>query len=277
MLHSLYKDAVENREEIVKELNSPKIEKIKEKARKTWNNYEPKPDKSTIAGIDSSFNTQKFQGVELWAADAVAIKVNQEIVSESYDYGIKKNENIPRIASSMEISLCDEAKDLVDLVLMDGSITSYFQFGYEEIEKKIKLAMKKKNVVFISKTSSTVSRFRELGAELGDIYFYNYGTKGTGFSDIFEQIDSKNHNTVAHVFARLKNSVPLIKIELFGKNHTIDEFKEVIDKISNYSVGGYPYELKLAHNRCKIWGEDMKKLVSLCGMSNLIGSREVLE
>ena len=51
----------------------------------------------------------------------------------------------------MEVKLCDEAKDIVDLVLMDGSISSYFQFGYEEIERRIKIALRKNNVVFILK------------------------------------------------------------------------------------------------------------------------------
>ncbi|MDH3765485.1 MAG: DNA double-strand break repair nuclease NurA [Nitrosopumilus sp.] len=277
MLHSLYKDAVKNREKIIDILNNPEIEKLKNEAKKSWNEHIPKPEKVIMAGIDSSFNTEKFQGVELWATDAVAVKINEEIVCEDFDYGLKTNaENIPRIASLMEIKLCDEAKDNVDLVLMDGSISSYFQFGYEEIERKIKIAMRKDNVVFISKTSSTVGRFKEFGVNLGDIYFYNYGTDTIGFSDIFETRDSRTLSTIAHVFARLSNSVPLIKIELFGKNHTNDDFKEVINKISMHMVRGYPYELKLAHNRCKIWGKDMKKLVSLYGMTNLIGSREVL-
>ncbi len=277
MLHSLYKDAVENREKIVNILNNPEIEKLKNMAKNSWNEYIPKPEKVIMAGIDGSFNTEKFQGVELWATDAVAVKIDEEIICEDFAYGLKTNsENIPRISSLMEVKICDKTKDMVDLVLMDGSISSYFQFGYEEIEIKIKNAMKKKNVVFISKTSSTIGRFKGIGVNLGDIYFYNNGTNSIGFSDVFETTDSRTQNTIGYVFARLSNSVPIIKIELFGKNHSNDDFKEAINKISSHMVRGYPYELKLAHERCKIWGKDMKKLVSLYGMSNLIGSREVL-
>jgi len=277
MLHSLYKDAVKNREKIIKQLNNPEIEKLKKDAKKSWIEYIPKPEKVIMAGIDSSHNKRKFQGVELWAVEAVSVKIDDVIVCEEFSHGIKNTEELSRVSSLMEISLCDETKDVVDWVLMDGSISSYFQFGIKEIERKIKIAMGKNNVVFISKTSSTLGRFKGCGVNLGDIYFYNYGTDSIGFSDIFETRDSRTQSTIAHVFARLSNSVPSIKIELFGRNHTNDDFKEVINKISMHMVRGYPYELKLAHNRCKIWGKDMKKLESLYGMSNLIGSRDVLE
>ena len=78
------------------------------------------------------------------------------------------------------------------------------------------------------------------------------------------------------IYARLSDSTPLIKIELLGDNHTEDEVKSILDKLYKASVGGYPYALKLAHNNCKISSADLAKLVSLYGISNEIGSREVL-
>ena len=48
-----------------------------------------------MAGIDGSFNTEKFQGVELWATDAVAVKIDEQIVCEDFGYGLKtSSENI---------------------------------------------------------------------------------------------------------------------------------------------------------------------------------------
>jgi NurA-like 5'-3' nuclease len=64
---------------------------------------------------------------------------------------------------------------------------------------------------------------------------------------------------------------------MFGSNHTEDEVKSILDKIYKNSVGGYPYALKLAHNNCKISNGDLAKLVSLYGISNEVGAREVLE
>jgi NurA-like 5'-3' nuclease len=64
---------------------------------------------------------------------------------------------------------------------------------------------------------------------------------------------------------------------MLGANHTEDEIKSILDKMYKNSVGGYPYALKLAHNNCKISSTDLAKLVSLYGISNEIGAREVLE
>jgi NurA-like 5'-3' nuclease len=50
----------------------------------------------------------------------------------------------------------------------------------------------------------------------------------------------------------------------------------VLNKIYKNSISGYPYSLKLAHNNCKISGKDLAKLASIHGLSNEIGSREVL-
>jgi len=278
VLNSLYKDAIKNRESIITILNNPDEKKIMEMAKKTWIEFEPKNEDCDIAGIDSSYNLGKFQGADLWAADAVAIKKNEDIVAEDHEHGIKTNDVQPEIiASLMEITVCDEAKDKVDLVLMDGSIVSHFDRRQGiGIGKNLKNALKKNNVVFISKTSKTLGRFKKMGANLGEMYYYNYATKKTGFSEIFENQEYGPGKIVSHVFARLNESVPLIKIELFGPNHTTDEIKNIINKISKQCIRGYPYSLKLAHNRCKISGTDIDRLISLFGMSNMIGSREVL-
>jgi len=61
-----------------------------------------------------------------------------------------------------------------------------------------------------------------------------------------------------------------------GENHDQQQIKSVINKIYKNSVGGYPYALKLAHNNCKISDKELSKMVSLLGLSNEIGSREVL-
>ena len=75
----------------------------------------------------------------------------------------------------------------------------------------------------------------------------------------------------------MAESLPLIKIELLGSGYDNDDFKLILNKILKNSISGYPYALKLAHNNCKISNKDLAKLVSIHGLSNEIGSREVLE
>jgi NurA-like 5'-3' nuclease len=135
---------------------------------------------------------------------------------------------------------------------------------------------KKNNVIFISKTSNTKKQFENLGAIAGDIFYYNHATVSPGFSKIHEDTKFGNDMTISSVFARLAESLPLIKIELLGSGYADNDFKLILNKILNNSIGGYPYALKLAHNNCKISGKDLAKLASIHGLSNEIGSREVL-
>ena len=74
----------------------------------------------------------------------------------------------------------------------------------------------------------------------------------------------------------MSDSTPIIKLEFLGGKHDNDEVKSIMNKLFKTSVGGYPYALKLAHNNCKISDKELGKMVSLLGLSNEIGSREVL-
>ena len=65
-------------------------------------------------------------------------------------------------------------------------------------------------------------------------------------------------------------------MEFLGGKHDNEEIKLIMNKLFKTSVGGYPYALKLAHNNCKISDKELGKMVSLLGLSNEIGSREVL-
>ena len=56
-------------------LKGPKFEQILQKARENWIEFTPTKEEVTTAGIDSSFNNTKFQGIELWATTAVFYKI----------------------------------------------------------------------------------------------------------------------------------------------------------------------------------------------------------
>ena len=160
---------------------------------------------------------------------------------------------------------------------MDGSLYSQFMTRQKELTNSIVTAITKRgNVIFISKTSNTRKQFEEFGAIAGDIFYYNHATVKPGFSKIFEDTNFGSNKIITSVFARLSESLPLIKIELFGTGYSNGDIKSILNKIYKNSIAGYPYSLKLAHNNCKISGKDLSKLASIHGLSNEIGSREVL-
>lgn len=258
-------------------LKGPKFEQILAQARENWNDYSPTKEQVVTAGIDSSFNNTKFQGIELWAVTAVSIKSNGDVLVDLHDSGLGSDVELSRIASKMEIDACEKSIDLADLVLMDGSLHSQFMTRQSSLDAAIVNAMRKnENVIFISKTSNTKKQFEKLGSLAGDIFYYNHLTKNPGFSNIFVEKKYGKEKTISSTFVRLSNSTPIIKLEFLGDNHDKQEIKSIMNKIYNNSVGGYPYALKLAHNNCKISDKELSKMVSLLGLSNEVGSREVL-
>ena len=277
MLNTVYKDAIRKRDQMLSVLKGPKFEQILQKAKENWVNYMPTKEDVVTAGIDSSFNNTKFQGIELWAVTAVSIKSDGEILADLHDSGLGPDIDLSRIASKMEIEACEQSVDLADLILMDGSLHSQFMTRQSSLDTVIIKAMKKnENVIFLSKTSNTKKQFENLNSLAGDIFYYNHLTKSPGFSKIFVEKKYGKDKVISSTFVRLSDSTPIIKLEFLGENHDSDVIKSVMNKIYRNSVGGYPYALKLAHNNCKISDKELSKMVSLLGLSNEIGSREVL-
>ena len=277
MLNTVYKDAIINRDKMLSVLKGPKFEQILQKARSNWVEFTPTKEEVVTAGIDSSFNNTKFQGIELWATTAVSIKSDGEVLVDLHDSGLGSDTDLSRIASKMEIDACEKTVDQVDLVLMDGSLHSQFMTRQSSLDAQVVRTMtKKNNVIFIAKTSNTKKQFEELGSLAGDIFYYNHVTNGPGFSKIFVEKKYGSDKVISSTFVRLSDSTPIIKLEFLEKDYGDNEIKSVMNKLYKTSVGGYPYALKLAHNNCKISDKELGKMVSLLGLSNEIGSREVL-
>ena len=277
MLNTVYKDAILKRDKILSVLKGPKFEQILQKARDNWIEFEPKKEEAITAGIDSSFNNTKFQGIELWATTAVSIKADGDVLVDLHDSGLGSDIDLSRIASRMEIEACEKTVDQADLVLMDGSLHSQFMTRQSTLDAAVVRTMKKRdNVIFIAKTSNTKKQFESLGSLAGDIFYYNHVTKGPGFSKLFIEKKYGQDKIIASTFVRLSDSTPIIKLEFLGQDRSEEEIKTTLNKLYKSSVGGYPYALKLAHNNCKISDKELAKMVSLLGLSNEIGSREVL-
>ena len=258
-------------------LKGPKFDQILQKARDNWTEFMPTKEEVVTAGIDSSFNNTKFQGIELWATTAVSVKSDGEILVDLHKSGLGSADDISSIASKMEIEACEKTVDQVDMVLMDGSLHSQLMTRQANLGASIVRIMKKKdNVIFIAKTSNTKKQFENLGSLAGDIFYYNHVTNKPGFSKIFVEKKYGADKIISSTFVRLSDSTPIIKLEFLGDQHNENEVKSIMNKLYKTSVGGYPYALKLAHNNCKISDKELAKMVSLLGLSNEIGSREVL-
>lgn len=278
MLNTVYRDALKIREEAKSIFKGEKFEQIIQAAKKNWVAYEPQKRDASIAGVDSSYNSTKFQGLELWVVTAVSVKSDGTIISEIHNQGLgQPSPELETQASKMEVHACMASIDKADLVAMDGSLYSQFLTRQASLGNTITSAIKKKqNVVFISKTSSARKQFERLGSVAGDIFYYNHALKIPGFSRIYIDNELGPGKVVSYVYARLRDSTPLIKIELLGSDHDEAEIKSLLDMITKNSVSGYPYALKLAHDKCKITNADLSRLVSLYGLANETGSREVL-
>ena len=278
MLNTVYRDAIKKRDEARSIFKGEKFDQIIKTARENWLEYTPQKKDSDIAGIDSSYNSTKFQGLELWVVTAVAIKSDGVVISEFHNHGLgTPSPELEAQASKMEIDACTASVDKADVVILDGSLYSQFLTRQSALGSMITTAIKKKNnVIFISKTSSARKQFEKFGSLAGDIFYYNHAIKKPGFSKIFVDKELGPGKVISSTYARLSDSTPLIKIELFGSDHDETEVKSLLDRLCKNSVSGYPYALKLAHNKCKITHTDLARLVSLYGLGNEIGSREVL-
>ncbi|MDE1828998.1 MAG: DNA double-strand break repair nuclease NurA [Thaumarchaeota archaeon] len=278
MLNTVYRDALKKREEARSIFKGEKFDRIIQTARENWVDYEPQKKEADIAGIDSSYNSTKFQGLELWVVTGVSIKSDGTIITEIHNQGLgQPSPELETQASKMEVEACASSVDKADLVVLDGSLYSQFLTRQTSLGSSITSSIKKRNnVVFISKTSSARKQFERLGAVAGDIFYYNHALKRPGFSKIFVDNELGPGKVVSYVYARLRDSTPLIKIELLGSGINENEMKSLLDKLTKNSVGGYPYSLKLAHENCKITNSDLSRLVSLYGLANEVGSREVL-
>lgn len=278
MLNTVYREAIKKRNEARSIFKGEKFDSIIQAARQNWVDYEPQKKDAEIAGIDSSYNSIKFQGLELWVVTAVSVKSDGTMITEFHNQGLgQPSPELETQASKMEVDVCAASVDKADLVVLDGSLYSQFLTRQSSLGSSITSHIKKRNnVVFISKTSSARKQFEKMGAVAGDIFYYNHALKSPGFSKIFVDRELGPGKVVSYAYARLRDSTPLIKIELLGSDVDEGQIRSLLDRLTKNSVGGYPYALKLAHENCKITNADLSRLVSLYGLSNETGSREVL-
>ncbi|MFQ5969767.1 MAG: DNA double-strand break repair nuclease NurA [Nitrososphaerales archaeon] len=279
MLHDVYLDAIKNRESKTSGISDSDSanKKILERAKEYWVEYEPIASKSVLAGVDSSYNKQQFQGFHLYVIDAVCVTKDGNILAKDFVQKIGVLDQSQLEARSMEIEtdVAAKAANIVDLILIDGSLIARLVLGIgSAIKSAIDLTREHNNIVFISKTSDSREIFEEMGSRVGDIYYFNHIDKKAGYSRP-HALTRNRKQLVTVVFARLNDYTPLIKLELPGRVPD-DKVREVLDKLAYGSVSGYPYVLKLAHNKALVSHNEIERLASIYGLKNEIGAREVL-
>lgn len=285
MLIETYNQAAEHREEILRNVDTSKLGEALSRAKSMWVDYRPRPTDSEVSGIDSSWNLVPYQGFYLYAVDAVSISGDETFpVPPRFDVNIGTLEveegdeivynprlRLQSIGMEYEYNLATESLDKEDFVLIDGSVLA--RFYDRRLRRPMKffeyasMLMDKRNVVFVAKTSESNT---VIGGAVGDLFYFGKATSASGFSKPhYEPIG------VSVFYARLADFAPCLKVEVPGKIDEV-ETRHVLDVLNSRGFNGYPYVLRLAHERCRIANEDMLRLAEVLGLNIEMGGREVL-
>jgi NurA-like 5'-3' nuclease len=285
LLHAIYLDALDRVEGNMSRVMDSNYQHIIEAALSCWNDYEPAPKECESVGVDSSWNKRSFQGLDLYAVDAVSVDSKNEILGAEWDTGLRiiRSEMLESKALFMESRVTETAieKKDVDIISIDGSLASRFINNKpDDIMRILDILKRKNNVIFVSKNSDTKTQFASMGAKAADIFYFNHIGNSAGFSAPFVNSQTnQEHGNIIEIYARLKECTPITKIEIAEmtiSQITNTEVKKLLDMLSYNTVAGYPYCLKLAHQNCKISKRDMDRLISFYGLKNEATSREPL-
>lgn len=285
MLTEIYSYAVEKKNEILQKIDLRHFTESLDKAREMWISYEPARNDITIAGIDSSWNFVPYQGFFLYAIEGVSIlRDNSFLVSprfavnvgtlqaeEGHEIVYNPRLQLESVGMEYEYQLAIESVGKVDCVLIDGSVLA--RFYDRRLKKPVKLyehaqeLMAKNNVIFVSKTSESDA---VLSGMVGDLFYFNRASTSAGYSKpYFDNVG------VSVFYVRLANFCPCIKVEVPSRISETDG-EQIMNVLGCQYFDGYPYVLRLAHERCKVGDEDMKRLAEVLGLNIEIGGRQVL-
>ena len=281
MFNEIVLDALHSRDAKLAKLKDGNYEKIVAEAISRWVVFDPKGQECRSAGVDSSWNKRALQGLDLYVIAAVAVTSSNEILAKEWDNdvsGSARGDQLEGKAMEMEMSVAQKARNSskTDIVCVDGSIISrLLRSTPAEVSKAVE---QYGNSIFISKTSESRAQFGFLGSRAGDVYYYRHACGGkAGYSTPIET--PFRDLAVIEIYARLREGMPLLRIELLKsiwETPSEHEIKKVLSLLRYHSVAGYPYCLKLAHKTCKISNDDIDRLASIYSLQNEQGSRDAL-
>ncbi|MEM0097377.1 MAG: DNA double-strand break repair nuclease NurA [Conexivisphaerales archaeon] len=274
--------AVRNKDSIVNAVNAEMQEGLMKRAGEMWISYTPREVSSKLAGIDSSWNSISYHGFYLYAVDAISVLPDGSYSTDpKFEVGIdnmaitegKEAVHNPHLwleskGMKYEHDLTVESSSFH--VLIDGSVLARF---YDSMSKKVSAfidyasdLMKMSNVTFIAKFSTSNAIFN--GA-VGDMYYFTKVNFSAGFSmPVFDK-------GITVTYVRLTDYTPVLRVEIPYRADERD-VRGIMDIIGSGTYGGYPYVLRIAHERCKISNSDMEIIEGALGLTAEKGSREVL-
>ncbi|MGC9209143.1 MAG: DNA double-strand break repair nuclease NurA [Nitrososphaeria archaeon] len=275
------------RSSIINKVRGKEQEEYIRRAKELWRPYQPSPrsHEKTI-GIDSSWNYKEFRGFYLLAVAGIAISDEGEVVGKevSVEAGLPLIEEggsqypdpdlyLESMGMEYEAKLVESSADL-GRVLVDGSIIRRF---YDRANRRkilyaeyLRNVLKRSGTVFVSKSSVSRELVRGIWS---DIYYFQKADSSPGFSES-ESIPSLN---VSYFYARLVDHGPVLRIEIVGGHIDEKEIQDLMDVLYSRQFKGYPYALRLAHERCTITNKDIDALVRDLGLHVEVLARDVLE
>jgi hypothetical protein len=154
---------------------------------------------------------------------------------------------------------------------VDGSVLARYydrkrrkEGSFYETAKEL---MKQEGILYVSKKSFSNTTLR---GGLGDMFYFNRVSSRPGYSSPFV-----DRSGVTVSYLRLAEDTPCIKLEIPGSARN-EEIERLMGLLGNDSVDGYPYVLRLAHEKGKVTHEEMGKIANLLGLQVEFGGRQVL-
>jgi len=278
VLNDLIRQAVASKERVVGSLG--RCDEILEEARRRWTAHEaPRDERPGTLGVDGSCNSISYQGVELWAATAVAATPDgrREIVIEPR-MEVGRNPSLHDTMRRMEAEACARASEIAELVLVDGSLRTVFIADDEASRNEVMRLVRgnETRIIFVSKTSEVDFEFGEMGSVAGDMWYYGRAGGEAGFSRPLAKRAPRSSAQITSTYARISRDAPLIKIEMLGGGITERDVRSLLARLAAQCAGGYPQALRQAHNLCTVTGEDMARIVPFLGIISPVGARAVL-
>ncbi|MCS6768616.1 MAG: DNA double-strand break repair nuclease NurA [Candidatus Nitrosocaldus sp.] len=293
MLFEVYEHALEHRDSIISKVKNAK--ELLDYARSRWVEYEPvprvepSPRASLLAGVDSSFNYIVYKGFYLYAIAGVSVGSDASFITQPRmevdvanlhedDKDLSPRNELLARCIEVEHGLAGESMDKVAHVLIDGSLLARF---YDRRHRRVvtvyeyaRELMRSSKVLFVAKSSASNTLLK---GNLADIYYFSRATLDAGYAMSIQKAGDKAGDAyITVVYSRLKPCTPVIKIEVPGERSE-QEVRGMLDMLCSESISGYPYVLRLAHERCKIHNDDMLRMADILGLGMEEGGREVLD
>ncbi|MEM1665977.1 MAG: DNA double-strand break repair nuclease NurA [Nitrososphaerota archaeon] len=289
-LKQLFERAKLVKQRLQEEESSERFREWLSRAKDVWKSYKPSKVEKKVAAIDSGWNYRTYCGFYLYAIRAVAVAQSSETVTdpivdvdilpmEDDGSGISPELYIQGIAECYEHDLASKVANLLDIVLVDGSILARLNAMrtlsrvklFREYAVYVRPLKNAKNILFVSKYSQDRSLVH--GA-LGDVYYINRVTNNIGYTEpiTFE----RDGMTISVFYVRLSKNSDAIHVEV-PAIVDLEYVRSVIDALYNTAVKGYPYALMVAHEIASLPNDFMDMISEVAGLSVLPTAREVLE